>query len=193
MWYRVIYYPSWCRLDGLLAGISIAAIYRFLPDFRDRLLKFGNLALLISLGLLTGAYYLCYDPHEYGASVYGFPLIAVGFGLMVIAALSPSCVLYRVKSRITQQLAILSYAIYLSHKGVVHCTQLLSEPLNLDVDGNVMLVLCTIASVGVALLMHHLVEKPGMRLRSFILRSSHHPLHAGYAASDEPPVQRKQQ
>jgi len=166
-WYKYLYYPTYNRLDGLLAGVAIAAIYRFWPATWLKISAYGNLALALSLAVLTGAYFLCEDQQTFNASVFGFPLIAFGYGLMVIGAISPTSFLYKWNPKITTFFATLSYAIYLTHKGVIHMTHKLLEGFNLD--SNLLLVICIVTCTIVALLLNFAVEKPFMRLRDKVL------------------------
>jgi peptidoglycan/LPS O-acetylase OafA/YrhL len=166
-WYGDIYYPTYNRLDGLLAGVSIAGLYQFMPNIWIKVSRFGNLFILFSLVVLTSAYFLCYEEHSYAASVFGFPLVAIGYGLLVISAISPTSFLYKMNSRITAFIATLSYAIYLTHKGVIHLAQgLLADKI--DLNSNLMLFLCIVCCVFVALLLNRVIEKPFMKLRAKI-------------------------
>jgi peptidoglycan/LPS O-acetylase OafA/YrhL len=166
-WYKYIYYPTYNRLDGLLVGVAIAAIYQFLPAFFTRLSKYGNLLILLSVTILTGAYFLCYDQMTFNASIFGFPLIALGYGCMVIGAISPSSFLYKWNSKVTTLMATLSYAIYLIHKGVIHVThQLLAD---YTIDSNLLLLISMLTSITAAFLVHWMIEKPFMQLRNKIL------------------------
>lgn len=170
-WYKYIYYPTYNRLDGLLVGVSIAGLYQFYPNLWRRLSKYGNLILILSLVVLTGAYFLCYEEHSYGASIYGFSIVAIGYGLMVIGAISQTSFLYKWNSKVTTFIAMLSYAIYLTHKGVIHVTQELVSNLNIDVNSNMMLFISIVTSLLVALMINFAIEKPFMRLRREILKS----------------------
>ena len=166
-WYKYIYYPTYNRLDGLLVGVSIAAFYTFLPNVYDRISKYGNVYFGISLCILASAYFLCEDQRSYDASVFGFPLIAVGFGFMVLAAICPTSFLYKWKSKTTTFIATLSFGIYLTHKGIIHTTNKLLESYN--IDSNIMLVICIFTCILVAYVLHLLIEKPAMKLRNKIL------------------------
>ena len=172
-WYKYIYYPTYNRLDGLLVGVSIAAVNQFLPAFWIKLSKYGNLCIVLSLVILTGAYFLCYDPMTFNASVYGFPLIAIGYGFLVVSAISPSSFLFKWNSKITTSLATLSYAIYLTHKGVIHMTHTLLSDFN--IESNILLLICMLTCIGFAYILHLLVEKPFMKLREGVLQNSKYP------------------
>lgn len=166
-WYRYIYYPTYNRLDGLLVGVSIAGIYQFLPTIWNEISKFGNHFIILSLAVLTGANFLCDDQATFNASIFGFPLIAIGYGFMVIGALSTTSFLYKWKSKVTTFIATLSYATYLTHKGIIHMThQLLDE---FKIDNNLMLLICILNCAVFAYLLNISIEKPFMKLRNRIL------------------------
>lgn len=167
-WYQFIYYPTYNRLDGLLAGVSVAGIYQFWPALWSRISKRGNLWLLTGLAVLTGAYFLCEDQMTFAASVFGFPLIAVGYGLVVMGAVSPTSFLYKWQSPVTTRIAALSYAVYLTHKGVIHMTHRLLEEEK--IDSNLLLLISIVTCLGVAWLLHVIVEKPFMRLRGRLVK-----------------------
>jgi peptidoglycan/LPS O-acetylase OafA/YrhL len=167
-WYKYIYYPTYNRLDGLLAGVSIAALYQFLPNLWSRVSRFGNLLIVCGLILLTAAYFLCFEEESYYATIFGFPLVAVGYGLMVTGAISPTSFLYKLRSATTTFIATLSYALYLTHKGIIHVTQTLLAD-TIDVNSNMMLIICMAASAIAALLLNLAVEKPFMKLREKVI------------------------
>ncbi len=166
-WYKYIYYPTYNRLDGLLVGVSIGAVYQFLPTLWNKISKYGNLFFVLGLLLLTGAWFLCKDQQTFNASVFGFPVIAIGYGLLVVSAVCEKSFLYKWKSKSTTFIATLSYAIYLTHKGVIHIThQLLTK---FEIDNNLMLFICVVTSVTGAFVLHHTIEKPFMTLRSRVI------------------------
>ncbi|WP_143306490.1 acyltransferase family protein [Chitinophaga vietnamensis] len=169
-WYSLVYYPTWCRLDGLLAGVFIAAAYQFKPALKARVEPYGNALLLLSLAILTGAYFVCVQERSYGASVFGFPLVSIGYAVMLMGAISPASILYRFRSRISATIAALSYGIYLSHKIVLHLTQDYFSGWNIDRKSMLMFGICLITSFAAAWVLNKLIEKPFMRVRDHVLR-----------------------
>jgi len=168
-WYKWIYYPTYSRLDGLLTGVGIAALFQFRPLLKERITKYGNLQLLLSGMVLTAAYFICSNTESFTESVFGFPLISIGYGLLVMGALSPSCFLYRFKSGITEKLATLSYALYLTHKIIVHLTQVWFSKLNIAKESTGMFLICMASCLAGALLMNKIIEKPFLKWREKIL------------------------
>lgn len=167
-WYQYVYYPTYNRLDGLLAGVSIAALYKFLPNLWGQISKYGNVLILLSLAVLTGAYFLCYHQHSFSASVFGFPLIAIGYGLLVMAAISPTSVLFKWKSKLTAFIAAISYAVYLTHKGLIHITHEIFKDIQLDY--NLLLLFSALMCIAGAFILHLVVEKPFMNLRKRVVK-----------------------
>ncbi len=169
-WNEFIYYPTYNRLDGLLTGVSIAALFQFKPNVRAYIFDRAKYFLLAGLALLVCSYFVCLNEHSFVATIFGFPLVSISYGLIVIGAISPSTFLFRINSKFTTNLATLSYAIYLSHKGVMHVTQQQLMKLGIAGDGNLMFVFCIISAVLAALLMNRIIEKPFLKLREIILR-----------------------
>lgn len=167
-WYKYIYYPTYNRLDGLLVGLLLAGVYTFRPTLWARVSKQGNLLFVGGILLLILAYWLCEDQQTLTASVFGFPLLSIGYGFVVAGAVSPSSFIYRWKSTISTSIATLSFAIYLTHKGVIKITHRLLEGTNWD--SNVVLLVCVVTSLLAAFLLNRLVEKPFLKLRNRILR-----------------------
>lgn len=167
-WYRFVYYPTWNRLDGLLIGVSLAALQHYRPDAWARLTRRGLPTLLLGLALLVGAYFLCEQQMTLEATVLGFPLVSLGYGGLVLAALSPTCFLARWRSRVTTQVAILSYAVYLTHKCGIHITPKLFGGWVSDV--HLLFLLAIGVCAAMAALLHWLVERPFLRWRDRILQ-----------------------
>jgi peptidoglycan/LPS O-acetylase OafA/YrhL len=169
-WNEWIYYPTYCRLDGLLAGVSIAALFQFRPLLKDRIIKSGNLVFVLSMLILASAYFLCLNEQSFKASVFGFPLVSIGYGLMVIAAISPTCFLCKFRSNITTAIATLSYSLYLAHKFVTHVTQEQLSKFNIEKNSNLMFLICIITTLAFSFLMNRIIEKPFLRLRNALIK-----------------------
>jgi peptidoglycan/LPS O-acetylase OafA/YrhL len=165
-WYGSIYYPTYSHMDGLVVGVSIAAIFTFYPQQRTWLQKHRYWLLAAGVAVLYfAAMVIDANQTSFLSSVFGFPLVAVGFGCVVISALSPSCFLYSRSSAVTKMIAILSYSIYLIHKIVISALQKAAGVLNINVDGTLMFFLCILCTLLAAWLLYTVVERPFLRLR----------------------------
>jgi peptidoglycan/LPS O-acetylase OafA/YrhL len=165
-YYKTIYYSSWCRFDELLAGVALALLKNRHGAAWARVTAHGN-ALLAAGVLVTGGAFRLFLRDHYGmaATVFGYPLLALGFSLLMLAALAPGSILHRVRVPGASRLALWSYAIYLVHKQV--CV-MLAGPLaavGLGPEDWRAIALSLLASVAAGWLLYRLVETPFMALR----------------------------
>ncbi|MBW8684905.1 acyltransferase family protein [Chitinophaga rhizophila] len=169
-WYMWMYYPTFTRLDGLLTGVTLAAVFVFLPNVKRQLIARGNMMLLAGLLILMACWWSFVDnPTTFTASVFGFPLIALGYGTIVAGAVSKNSFLDKYKLSFTATLAALSYAIYLSHKGVIHLTQMALTDIGIEADSTLSFFICTISCILSAFLLRMIVEKPFLQIRNKLL------------------------
>lgn len=168
-WYKWIYYATWSRLDGLLVGVSIAALLQFRQAFSQKILKHENILLITGLLVFGIAWILGSNQEGFNASVFGFPLTDIGYGFIVLSALCPGSFLYRYQSKITLKIAELSYGIYLIHKIVIHLTQTWLVQYKIEDKGSLMFILCTFLVFVAALILNEIIEKPFLKLRRRIL------------------------
>lgn len=169
-WMTWMYYPTFTRLDGLIVGVGIAAVFEFLPNTKLKITRYGNLLLLLGLVLIVAASFVCDGFGGFSTSIVGFPMIAIAYGVLLMGAVSPNTFLFKHGSRITSFIAALSYSIYLSHKGIIHLTQEYFSKLGIEEDGNWMIVPCFINCILAAWILHVLVEKPFLRWRDNFLK-----------------------
>ncbi len=117
-----IYYPTWCRLDGLLAGVTLALIQLFRPAWWIWAMRRGHSLTVAAVGLIALAVWLLLDRFESPngraavGDVIGFPILSIGLGLLVASALSRNGLLSRVRVPGAKTIAILAYSLYLTHK-----------------------------------------------------------------------------
>lgn len=166
LWIQTIYYPTYCRLDGLLVGVAIAGLYTNLPSLFSQLSKYANVFIAVGLLILTIAYFLYNNSIGFGRSIFSFPTVSIGFGCMVLGAIIPNSFLYQWKSKALTKIAELSYALYLIHMAVILLTQNIFFDFGISKDSNLTFVLSTIFCVLVALLLHYSIEKPFMKMRN---------------------------
>jgi len=170
-WYRLIYYPTFTRIDGLMAGIALAAVYRFKNYWLTPFRRFANYISILVFLLLILSYFTIANGHSLAATLLGFSGIALLYGLLTLAAISPGSFLFRFRSFVTRQLAVLSYSIYLSHKGLIHLSQTIFSRMGIAAEGTTMFVICVIVCIAGAFLMRICIERPAFVLRNEILKS----------------------
>lgn len=169
-WARWIYYCTQSRLDGLLTGVAIASLFHFRADVQswcfERPLLFAGAAVagLIWAASFSTPYY------SHACALYGYPLISVSYGSLLIAVLSPR---FRLPGAIFfpfKWLAALSYGIYLSHKMVAHVAQPALIKAGFEGQGYPMMFACIAAFVLAGLVLHWLVERPLFALKDRALK-----------------------
>jgi peptidoglycan/LPS O-acetylase OafA/YrhL len=171
-WARWIYYCTQTRLDGLLTGVGIASLFQFRGDLKRWCLdRPGRFAAAGAAGLWWAASFS--TPYlNHGCALYGYPLIAVSYGCLLIAVVSPRLKLPAPVFFPIRWLATLSYGIYLTHKMVGHVTQRVLVGHGIGGRSWGMLLACFAAFVGVGVGLHWLVERPLFVVRDWVLLRS---------------------
>ncbi|HSC66724.1 MAG TPA: acyltransferase [Cellvibrio sp.] len=163
------YYFSLTRFDELLPGVAIALLKNFHPETFTKIVRKGNLLLIFGLTCVSAMFYVYYH-YPYGTSVLvvsaGYSLLSIGFGILVLAALSPNSILHRIRIPGAASLALWSYAIYLIHKPLF---QVLKAPLTeygVDINGGLGVAMIMAVSVFCGWMLYQFIETPFMNLRS---------------------------
>ena len=161
-----IYSPTWTRLDGLLAGIVLAAVRAFRPVWWTRVLAHGWTLLGGGLVLLGAASQV--DPIGHVGAVFLFPLVALGGACLLLGLLSPSTPFGHRALPGARMLAQLAFSLYLTHRQVYAWLDDVTGDLAADAPFAAF-VLYNAAALAVAALLYVTVERPGLRLRTKLL------------------------
>jgi peptidoglycan/LPS O-acetylase OafA/YrhL len=165
-YYKLIYYASLCRLDELVAGVALALVKNRHPDLWTRMTSHGNRTLAAGVVVLGATFWLFLDNHfGFAATVFGYPLLGLGFGLLILAALSQRSLLRDVRVPGAGALAVWSYAIYLTHRGVGEIAAGRVQDLGYGPQAPLAIVVLLALSVLAGWLLYRLVETPFMLLR----------------------------
>ena len=161
-----IYYPTWTRLDPLVFGVVLAAIEKSRPQWWNCLMNVASWLALPGLSLIVYALYLGEGEHlTVAASVWQFPLIALGMAALLVCVLSPRLPFSRVAIPGAAFIASIAYSAYLIQKLVIHfiaqfCVNhdiaLTSVPVLLGVE------ICVYAA---GTLLFVAIERPFLQLR----------------------------
>jgi len=165
-YFKYIYYSSLCRADELLAGVSLALLRNHHPLAWARLTRHGN--LMACLGLLACAvafWFFLDDRYGFGITVFGFPLMALGFSLLIVAAVAQGSLLRGLRVPGAGPLALWSYAIYLLHKPLCVMAAGRMETQGYGAEHPLTIVALLVLSVASGWLLYRLVETPFMLLR----------------------------
>jgi peptidoglycan/LPS O-acetylase OafA/YrhL len=160
-----IYYPTYCRLDGLTIGVALAAMSRYQPLLWSRLMARGNQLLLAGIIGLFLSFILMWSNLYIFAGTLNFTVLGISFGLLTASALSPNCILSRVRSRAITLLAELAYSIYLTHHIAFYLTGAVLSKSVLGGHNRLYFIFTMLAVLTTALALFALVERPCLRLR----------------------------
>lgn len=165
-YFKYIYYSTFCRFDELVAGVAIAMLRNFHPRQWRRLTSHGNHYLAAGVIVCAIAFWLfLHDRQALPVTVVGFPMLALGFALLIMAALSQRSVLRTARVPGAGIIALWSYSIYLGHKQL--CIRLADplQELGYAPDSWVAISIALAASVLAGWLLYACVEQPFMHLR----------------------------
>ncbi|WP_075795982.1 acyltransferase family protein [Massilia putida] len=166
-YYQYIYYSSWCRCDELLAGVALALLENRAPGPWRRILARGNALLAAGTAVVGGTFaWFLDDRYGFAQTVAGYPLLAFGCALLILAALAPGSLLHRVRVPGAASLARWSYAIYLTHRSVSMLVAARMAQAGHGAEDAATIAACMLASLAGGWLLFVLVETPFMRLRA---------------------------
>jgi peptidoglycan/LPS O-acetylase OafA/YrhL len=173
-----IYYPTIMRLDGLLAGVVLASIRWFKPSVWQKAMNNPYALLGVGLASTAAAIWVAKGRVDFGASVFGFPLLSVSLALIVAACISKRCLLGRIRIPGAEAIATVTFSLYLSHKMTWHTIRTCWPEL---VNGSGAQSFCIYAGSAflVGSLLYFAIERPFLLLRQSAwlasLVSSSHP------------------
>lgn len=164
-----IYYPTYVRLDSLLAGVTLAVIKSFRPQWWLALARRGHSLAACGVGVIIFAGWLSlthFDTAFGKAAIWdliGYPLLGLGFVLLTASAISKNGVLARVRVPGAKFIATLAFSLYLTHKAAVHLFVTLFP--GLPEESYLMLPVYLAVCLAVAGAFYLAVERPFLRLR----------------------------
>ncbi len=164
-----IYYSSFCRLDELTLGVGLALLRNFHPDQWTKLIAKGNSILLFGIigSLVTCYLFLKYD-YSLLMTAIGYPLLAMSFVALTLAALSPNSYLYKARIPGTASIAVWSYAIYLTQKPISVLTYNVLAKLGLSASNFFTLIIIILVCCMCGWLLYTFIETPFLKLRDIV-------------------------
>ena len=163
---RLIYYPTWTRLDPLVFGVGLAGLEQYCPSEWNCLTHHAGWLLLPGFASIACGLYLGDgDVLTLTACIWEFPLIALGMSLLLVCAVSQRLPFRRLRLPGAAFLASIAYSVYLSHKLAIHWTLAVCGSLHLALTAAVAIVL-NLSLIGlVGALLFFTVERPFLQLR----------------------------
>jgi peptidoglycan/LPS O-acetylase OafA/YrhL len=162
LWVQKIYYPTHTRLDGLLSGVLLASIRTFRPNWWSKMMARGHLLTIAGLLVSGFAIWIFRERLSMSGSILGYPLLALGLGLLVAASVSPQSWLSRIPG--FGFVATLAYSLYLTHKEIGHLDRVFLGRY-MEPGGWPALMIAFVTSFAAASLLYFAIERPFLRLR----------------------------
>jgi peptidoglycan/LPS O-acetylase OafA/YrhL len=161
---ELVYYPTYARLDGLLAGVALAILSVYRTVLWERMQRHPDWLALLGVATVGFAVWIFRDIFTFAACVAGFPILSLGLALLVVSATSPGGLLATARVPGASWIAAISYSLYLSHKAVL---KLASRhlPASISNHGILTFTCCLAVALVAAAVLHYLVERPFLRLR----------------------------
>lgn len=161
----LIYYPTWSRLDGLLAGVVAAMIQIYRPGWWQRLTASPDLLFVCGVtGVWASAVFFGDQLAQLLPTLFGYPLLALSATAMIAAASTRRAFVGRFAFPGARALATGAYSLYLTHKMVFHVVEMSAHdwPQRLR---PLQLVAGLVAALVVAACLYWAVERPFLKLR----------------------------
>jgi peptidoglycan/LPS O-acetylase OafA/YrhL len=181
---EAIYYPTYTRLDGLLAGVTLALVKLFRPAWWAAWGRHANYILCGGIALVACSVWIFADRFGAIGTVVGFPLLAVGFAMLVMSAADPRSWLARIRIPGAQTMAMLAYSLYLTHKEVAHLDALYLPRVMASPDWHAAALIAA-SCLAVAALLYVCIERPFLILRDR-REGSHSTAQVDLEARNEP-------
>ncbi|MFT3897626.1 MAG: acyltransferase [Thermomonas sp.] len=163
-----IYYPTWNRLDGLLLGVMLATWQAYRPDSWMRAAKHANAFALLGVTVLALAFWLFRDRVGLLGNSVGWPVLSLALALLVFAGAQRHGLLGARAVPGAAWIAAISYSLYLVHKPIYGVVQKHWGDV-LEGHGIGAWLAYGMAAIAAAALLHYVVERPGLCLRSRLL------------------------
>ena len=168
---RYLYYPTWARLDGLVAGVALAACGVYRPAWFAWVRARVNLLLALGGALLAASIVLFDNARaDFWPCVIGYPLVALAM-MAFVAAGSGGTWFARLTIPGAGWLASASYSIYLSHKGVFMLVQAALVGRLVE-HGLLRFGIYVVATLVGGAILHYAVERPFLRWRDSRTRTA---------------------
>lgn len=173
VYHQFIYYSSFCRLDELVAGVALALVRNYHAPAWQRLTAHGNLVLCAGIAATGFTFWLLLaDSRGFVMTIVGYPMLALGFALLIVAAVSDNSLLRSTRIPGAASLALWSYAVYLTHKQACLLGYDYLNAMGMAPDAPATVAMLAFASVASGWLLYRAVELPFMALREKVVPSN---------------------
>jgi peptidoglycan/LPS O-acetylase OafA/YrhL len=159
-----MYYPTWNRLDGLLAGVMLATLKTYRRAAWDRLQANANIALIAGLVVVALGMWLFRDRTGLIGNSIGWPVLSAGLALLVFAGADTRSWIGVRRVPGAGWIALISYSLYLVHKPIYH---MVNGAFGAQLEGRGFVAFAVYGSTALlaGALLHYAVERPFLQWR----------------------------
>lgn len=167
----VIYYVTYCRLDGFIFGVLLAYFKSYHKEqFGSIQNRYNYILLLSGVVLFIFALYLVYDRKSYLTATIGYPYLSFSIMLIVAAAINNKSIL-AFNSIVLQKIALWSYSIYLVQKPVSVIFANIFLHYRLNNLSYLIILINMLIQIMAGVFLFYLVENNFMKIRTRILKN----------------------
>jgi len=169
-YYERIYSPTYTRLDGLLAGVTLPLIRIYRSDWWSAMLRNAGLLCVVGCVMAGCAVWMVAGSTESAVgvaaagTVFGFSVLSLGLALLVAVASDNSTLLGRLRVPGAKVVATLAYSLYLTHREVARVDSVCLNRVMSTRDWRSML-LVVVSCLTMAGVLYLGVERPFLMLR----------------------------
>jgi peptidoglycan/LPS O-acetylase OafA/YrhL len=120
IYFNRIYYQTYCRIDGLIAGLYLAYFANMAPVAWKKIIDSGKEILPFGVLLCLLGFVLQINRTSLISTLLVYPLETIGLSMIMIYCLNASAFVNKMNSRWISITATLSYCLYLTHKPIFH-------------------------------------------------------------------------
>jgi len=167
-----LYYPTYCRLDGITLGVSLAALQHLQPSVWRRLMSWGDRLIAAATVCFAGAVLVLWQRYSFLCCTVGFTLLSFSFAFLTAAAVSERSMLARLRIPGAGSVALLSYSIYLTHMLALEAAASVALYCGTAIERLPGMLLAAIFLAMFAAVLYRGVERPCLDLRTRFLSAS---------------------
>ncbi len=166
-YFELLYYPSHTRMDGLLFGTTMAAIFVYRPSIWRRVSDHPFAVAIFTLLMGIATWWMFQDRFGFPATTIGFPVLSLALAGTIFLAASRGFRIPLLQPAI-EFVAAISYSLYLGHKMSYVVTRNFLHHFP-SVKGGGELVAYALGTLLIALPLYFLVERPFLKLRNRLI------------------------
>ena len=172
---RYIYFPTFCRLDGLILGVAAAFFKNFYEHLWVKITKFrySNCLLILGLcGLFLARGLFQAKSLAITSATFGYTLSSISCFILLLSAVNPQSLINKYYIPGASLLAAWSYSIYLTQKIAIYLVfQFFAMHYKTYNEGYLCVLAVTVCTLLLGWSLYRFIELPLLKLRDQKVRT----------------------